>query len=214
MPLAIKQPRLRHRRLGLYGPFILLLIAVIAWSISWLWMRDQVYRGLMAFRSEMAQAGYDVTWRTQSVWGYPFRLDLSLSDVAIRRAPAGWRLSVPTAERRGGIPDAGSLGAGHPERCDADQQGRRSPAHPHQGAASQPVGHRRSSAQAVGGGARRHAHRSGDRESLFLLVGGERSICTRAPVPTTRARSISRSTRRTRRSPVCWAGSPTASRSP
>jgi hypothetical protein len=96
MPLADSQPRLRHRRLGLYGPFILLLIVVIAWSIGWLWMRGQVYRGLDAFRATMTQAGYDVSWRTPSVWGYPFRLDLSLSNVAIR-APAGWRLSVPTA---------------------------------------------------------------------------------------------------------------------
>jgi hypothetical protein len=97
MPLANRQPPLRQRRLGLYGPFILLLVAVIAWSLGWLWMRDQVGRHLDAFRSAMAQAGYEVSWRTQSVWGYPFRLDLSLSDFAMR-APAGWRLSVPTAE--------------------------------------------------------------------------------------------------------------------
>ncbi len=97
MPLANSQPRFRHRRLGLYGPFILLLIVVIAWSLGWLWMRDRVYRGLDAFRASIAQAGYDVTWRTQAVWGYPFRLDVSLSDVAMR-GPAGWRLTVPTAE--------------------------------------------------------------------------------------------------------------------
>jgi hypothetical protein len=97
MPLADSQPRLRHRRLGLYAPFILLLVVVIGWSIGWLWMRDRVYRDLDALRSTMAQAGYDVSWRTRSIWGYPFRLDLSLSDLAVR-AKAGWRLSVPTAE--------------------------------------------------------------------------------------------------------------------
>jgi len=95
MPLFTSQPRTRPRRLGLYGPFILLLVAVIAWSIGWLWMRDQVYRNLDTFRSNMAQAGYDVTWRARSVWGYPFRLDLGVSDFAMR-APSGWRLSVPT----------------------------------------------------------------------------------------------------------------------
>jgi hypothetical protein len=97
MPLADSPPRLRNRRLGLYGPFILLLIVVIAWSLGWLWMRDRVYRDLDAFRATMRQAGYDLTWRSGSVWGYPFRLDLSLSDITVR-APAGWRLSVPTAE--------------------------------------------------------------------------------------------------------------------
>jgi hypothetical protein len=97
MPFADSQPPLRHRRLGLYGPFILLLVVVIAWSLGWLWMRDRIYRGLDAFRATMTQAGYDVSWRTRAVWGYPFRLDLSLSDV-VMRAPAGWRLNVPTAD--------------------------------------------------------------------------------------------------------------------
>jgi hypothetical protein len=96
MPAANRQVPLRHRRLGLYGPFILLLAAVIAWSLGWLWMRREVTRNLNAWRATMAEAGYQVSWRTQSMWGYPFRLDLSLSDFALR-SPSGWRLSVPTA---------------------------------------------------------------------------------------------------------------------
>lgn len=95
MPFAKRQPRPHANRLGLYAPFTLLLLAVILWSSGWLWMREQLYRGLDNFHASMTKAGYQVTWRARSVWGYPFRFDLGIDDLDIR-ARDGWRLTFPT----------------------------------------------------------------------------------------------------------------------
>jgi hypothetical protein len=89
-PVSLRKPR----RLGLYGPFVLLLIAVIGWSCAWGWLRGEVERRMDAARAALGPSGYQVSWGSRTVDGYPFRLDVTLLDARLR-APSGWTLTAP-----------------------------------------------------------------------------------------------------------------------
>ena len=83
------------RRLGLYGPFVLLLIFVAAWSVGWLWLRAEILRDMDAARQSMAGSGGNLDWGSRSISGYPFRLDVTLTGPRLRE-PSGWALAAPT----------------------------------------------------------------------------------------------------------------------
>ena len=92
-PKAARKPR----RLGLYIPFGLLLVAVVAWSAFWLWARSQTVVRLDAAVTELSRAGYQVSWGKRMIGGYPFRLDVALTDAKVRE-PSGWGLETPRLE--------------------------------------------------------------------------------------------------------------------
>ena len=83
------------RRFGLYAPFAILLVGVTIWSIDWFWSRGEIYRQLDAEKAALARTGYELSWGSRSVGGYPFRLDVDLGDVSLR-APGGWRIATGT----------------------------------------------------------------------------------------------------------------------
>lgn len=87
----------KPRRLGLYLPFAALIAAVLVWSGVWLWASTQVSGGLDKARAQLAQAGYQLAWKTRQVGGYPFRLDVTLGGVSLRE-PGGWALQAPRIE--------------------------------------------------------------------------------------------------------------------
>jgi hypothetical protein len=92
-PLPPRKPR----RLGLYLPFVIALIGAVAWSGVWFWARIQLKDGLAAEATRLRAAGYDVAWSEQSVGGFPFRLDVTLTDARIRDV-SGWALATPRLE--------------------------------------------------------------------------------------------------------------------
>jgi hypothetical protein len=87
----------KPRRLGLYLPFALLLVAVAVWSGFWLWAQGELARRLDAASARLAVQGYQVAWKDRRIGGYPFRMDVTLSDVRARE-PGGWALSAPRLE--------------------------------------------------------------------------------------------------------------------
>ncbi len=89
-PSASRKPN----RWGLYGPFIALALAIAAWSGFWVYARGQVQTRLDAAAAAANQAGYHVSWKGREVGGYPFRLDVALTDFQVRE-PGGWGLSAP-----------------------------------------------------------------------------------------------------------------------
>ena len=91
MAMTVPDPRPRRKpsRAGLYGPFVLLLIAIIGWSLYWVWIKGKIERGL-----DSAQVGGRVSWATREVSGYPFRLDVDFTDLRLAD-PSGWSLSLP-----------------------------------------------------------------------------------------------------------------------
>jgi hypothetical protein len=84
-------------RLGLYLPFAFLLVAAVAWSGLWLWARAEAQSRMDAAVADFARAGYQVSWKSRALGGYPFRLDVSLTDAEVRE-PSGWALQAPRLE--------------------------------------------------------------------------------------------------------------------
>ena len=90
-------PARKPRRLGLILPFVLLFLAIIVWSGFWFWTRIQVGDRMDATAETLRSAGYEVSWGTRSIGGYPFRLNVTLTDAVIRE-PSGWALATPRLE--------------------------------------------------------------------------------------------------------------------
>jgi hypothetical protein len=90
-------PARKLRRLGLYAPFVLLAVAFVAWSGVWFWARDAAQKRMDAAVADLARAGYPVTWKTREVGGYPFRMDITLTEVTASE-PSGWSLQAPRIE--------------------------------------------------------------------------------------------------------------------
>jgi hypothetical protein len=86
--------RPRPRRLGLWIPFILLGIALIALAGAWFYARGRILTGLETARSQPAGSPVAIAFGAASVHGFPFRLDVDLTDAHVWD-PSGWSLSAP-----------------------------------------------------------------------------------------------------------------------
>jgi hypothetical protein len=84
-------------RLRLYIAFGLALALVIAWSAAWIWARGEVKTRMDAGADALRNAGYEVAWKDRAIGGYPFRLDVSLTEARIRDR-SGWALEAPRVE--------------------------------------------------------------------------------------------------------------------
>lgn len=97
MSLPDPTPPRKPRRLGLFAPFGLLLIAVAGWTAFWFAGRAQLERRMDAAVADLGRAGCQVGWSRRQIGGYPFRIDLTLTDARLRE-PSGWGLQVPLLE--------------------------------------------------------------------------------------------------------------------
>jgi hypothetical protein len=100
MSLPDPAPARKPRRLGLYLPFALLLILMAGWTGVWLWARGEALRRIDAAVADLQRAGFQVGWKGRSLAGYPFRLNLTLTDLRVRE-PSGWALETPRLEAQG-----------------------------------------------------------------------------------------------------------------
>jgi hypothetical protein len=87
-------PTQRHSRKGLYAPFIILLIALAAWTGWWFYLTRQIDARLEAQASAMRQAGWDIQYADKRVTGWPFRARIGLTHVTVA-APSGHAASAP-----------------------------------------------------------------------------------------------------------------------
>jgi hypothetical protein len=97
MSVPDRDPPRKFRRLGLWLPFVALGLLVVAWSGAWAWARGQAQSRLDAAARDLAQAGYELSWKDRTIGGYPFRLDVTLTDPSLRE-PSGWALEAPRIE--------------------------------------------------------------------------------------------------------------------
>ncbi|MDB5448705.1 MAG: hypothetical protein JWQ97_4022, partial [Phenylobacterium sp.] len=74
----------KFRRLGLYLPFVLLLAAAIAWTGFWLWARGEARARMDGAVADLARAGYQISWKDRAIGGYPFRMDVTLTEANVR----------------------------------------------------------------------------------------------------------------------------------
>jgi len=97
MSVPDPDPPRKHRRLGLWLPFAALGLLIVGWSATWVWARGQVASGLDAAARTLGPAGYQLAWKDRSIGGYPFRLDVTLTEPRLRDA-SGWALEAPRIE--------------------------------------------------------------------------------------------------------------------
>lgn len=89
-------PRKFSRR-PLYIAFGLAFLVVVAWSGLWIWARGEAQARLDAGVETLRRAGYEIAWRDRSIDGYPFRLNVGLTEARIRDR-SGWALEIPRLE--------------------------------------------------------------------------------------------------------------------
>ncbi len=87
----------KSSRLGLYIPFGLLGLAIIAWTAAWFWARGQVESRLDSAQAALRKAGYELSWESRSVDGFPYRLNITLIEPRIAD-PSGWAIATPRLE--------------------------------------------------------------------------------------------------------------------
>jgi len=83
--------------LRIYIAFGIAFAAVIAWTAVWIWARGEAKARLDAGAEALRGAGYEVSWKDRAIGGYPFRLNVTLTDARIRDR-SGWALETPELE--------------------------------------------------------------------------------------------------------------------
>ena len=95
MTLPDRSPPRKSRRLGLVLPWLALALLAGGWSLAWFKLRAEAVSRMDAAAVELRAQGYPVEWKTRTVTGYPFRLDITLTDARIGE-PSGWAMALPT----------------------------------------------------------------------------------------------------------------------
>ncbi len=84
----------KARRRWLWFPWTLFLLLVVGWTAGWFWLRIEAADRMDASAEALRKAGYTVEWKSRTLGGFPFRLDIALTDVRVAE-PSGWGLSAP-----------------------------------------------------------------------------------------------------------------------
>jgi len=87
----------RRSRRGLFLPYILLAIIVVAWSAGWFWIRGRAASEIDGWTAREAAAGRTWSCADRSLTGYPFRIELRCSALTLERSDGRLRLGPTTA---------------------------------------------------------------------------------------------------------------------
>lgn len=87
-------PPRKPRRRGLVAIFVLAALVCVAWSVGWFWLRNQTVAQLDAASARLKTQGYDLSWSAREVTGFPFRLDVRLTNARVAE-PSGWAVRAP-----------------------------------------------------------------------------------------------------------------------
>jgi hypothetical protein len=89
-------PARRTSRFWLYAPFVLLAILAIAWSAFWFHVRGRVAEAVDAALLREADQGRSWTCTDRQISGFPFRVELRCSSLALASARWGDTVKVQT----------------------------------------------------------------------------------------------------------------------
>ena len=92
-PHAPSQPK-KPRRFWLFAPYVLVLIALIAWTGLWWVEKVKLQRAVTDQAAALSAQGYTASFSRMTVTGWPFRMKLNLSDVRLGES-SGWALASP-----------------------------------------------------------------------------------------------------------------------
>jgi hypothetical protein len=80
--LDSRLPALRWRRWPLFLPFALVAAAAIVWTGGWFFLAAKADRAIADWRAHEASAGRNYGCGTQSIGGFPFRIEVRCTDPA------------------------------------------------------------------------------------------------------------------------------------
>lgn len=86
----------RRSRVGLFLPYILLLLLALLWSVGWFWIRAKAASEMDGWLAREAAAGRTWTCADRAITGYPFRLELRCSSLKFARSDGGFSLGPLT----------------------------------------------------------------------------------------------------------------------
>ncbi len=91
-------PATRRRRWPLFAPFILVVLLAVAWTALWFYAAARAEEEIAAWRQHERQAGRLQNCASQSVGGYPFRIEVRCGDAGfeLKGAPT-LQLKLPSA---------------------------------------------------------------------------------------------------------------------
>jgi hypothetical protein len=98
-PQQPPQPK-RPSRVWLYGPYVAVIVALLAWSGVWLAERAKVQGELNGEAQHLRADGYQVAWSGLTIDGWPFRLHVTLQQPHVSDA-TGWAFDAPRLEAVG-----------------------------------------------------------------------------------------------------------------
>jgi hypothetical protein len=78
----------------LWAPYVLAALAFAGWSAFWFEVRAQVASAMDQASAQARQQGFDLGWKDRTIGGYPFRIDVVLTQPEVGE-PSGWRLAAP-----------------------------------------------------------------------------------------------------------------------
>jgi hypothetical protein len=76
MEETLPEGNVRRSRFWLYTPFILLLLAAVAWSAAWFYIRNRASDALDTWLAAETRAGREWTCQDRRIGGYPFRVEI------------------------------------------------------------------------------------------------------------------------------------------
>jgi hypothetical protein len=114
-PIPASSPsRKPPSRKGLFLPYILLAVLVVAWSIGWFFIRHRAASEMDAWLTREQAAGRSWTCADRSITGYPFRIELRCAALAFSRSDSRFTLGPVTAVVQVYQPRQGILEVGGP----------------------------------------------------------------------------------------------------
>lgn len=84
VPAGSGAPPQRLSRFWLYTPFVLLALLALAWSAAWFLIRGRIADGLDAWLAAETAAGRQWTCADRALGGYPFRIEVSCSELRLQ----------------------------------------------------------------------------------------------------------------------------------
>ncbi len=85
MDEAVPAGNVRRSRFWLYTPFVLLLLAAVAWSAAWFVIRNRAGEALDAWLQAEARAGRQWTCQDRRIGGYPFRIEIACNALSLKQ---------------------------------------------------------------------------------------------------------------------------------
>src|SRR5262249_45916781 len=89
-------PRVRRRHWPLFVSFILVVLLAIVWTAFWFYASDRAQAEIAAWRAHERQAGRLQDCGSQSIGGYPFRIEVRCGSFELKGAST-LQLKLPLA---------------------------------------------------------------------------------------------------------------------